>query len=175
MDQERALLRELSAKKEAMEQELEALAECLTAGNGPGLHGNLVDRQGFPRADIDIPTVRGQRQRVACLMNDHKQIMKQIEEGLGRLHQLIRSSSGGSAAAAAGPAPPTLSHGSFELAAASPPPPPAPTIAVAAEAGTAGPTNGVLVPPGAEQAPSSDIPPLLAFARVHEVRFGWGV
>eukprot|EP00983_Pelagomonas_calceolata_P107953 1159402-Pelagomonas_calceolata.AAC.4 len=45
MEQERALLRELSARKEAMEHELEALAECLTAGNGPGLHGNLVDRQ----------------------------------------------------------------------------------------------------------------------------------
>eukprot|EP00200_Dunaliella_tertiolecta_P005724 CAMPEP_0202356354 /NCGR_PEP_ID=MMETSP1126-20121109/10855_1 /ASSEMBLY_ACC=CAM_ASM_000457 /TAXON_ID=3047 /ORGANISM="Dunaliella tertiolecta, Strain CCMP1320" /LENGTH=235 /DNA_ID=CAMNT_0048949099 /DNA_START=47 /DNA_END=755 /DNA_ORIENTATION=+ len=173
MEQERALLRELSARKEAMEHELEALAECLTAGNGPGLHGNLVDRQGFPRADIDIPTVRGQRQRVACLMNDHKQIMKQIDEGLGRLHQHLRSSSG--AATAAGPAPPTLSHGSFELVAEgrrpSPPPPAAaaPTIAAAMGVGAAGPTNGVLIPPGAEQTLSSDVPPLLAFARVHEV------
>eukprot|EP00983_Pelagomonas_calceolata_P107952 1159402-Pelagomonas_calceolata.AAC.3 len=35
--------------------------------------------------------------------------------------------------------------------------------------GAAGPTNGVLIPPGAEQTLSSDVPPLLAFARVHEV------
>ena len=39
------------------------------------------------RNDIDLVRVRQIRQRVICLQNDHKALMKQIEEGLIQVHQ----------------------------------------------------------------------------------------
>lgn len=47
--------------------------------NGPGLQGNLVDPDGFPRADIDVVRVRQQRHRLAVLKNDHSNIMSQLQ------------------------------------------------------------------------------------------------
>ena len=35
----------------------------------PGLKGNLVDREGFPRADVDIHNVRILRNRLAYSRN----------------------------------------------------------------------------------------------------------
>ncbi len=43
------------------------------------MRGQLVDSEGFPRGDIDVYSVRSARQRVLCLRNDHKHIMKLIE------------------------------------------------------------------------------------------------
>ena len=48
-------LKELAKKKTEMEQEIGELTECLTAPGMPGLTGNLIDSEGFPRSDIDIP------------------------------------------------------------------------------------------------------------------------
>jgi 26S proteasome regulatory subunit N4 len=53
---------------------------------GAGLTGSLVDSQGYPRADLDLYQVRQQRQRVNCLRNDHKALMKEIETLLHKLH-----------------------------------------------------------------------------------------
>lgn len=43
-ERERAHLKELAQIKDAIEGEVETLTESLTSGNGPGLHGNLVDQ-----------------------------------------------------------------------------------------------------------------------------------
>jgi 26S proteasome non-ATPase regulatory subunit 9 len=51
-----------------------------------GIKGSLVDKEGFPRADIDIYAVRNKRQRLNHLQTDHKQIMKQIEEALAQVN-----------------------------------------------------------------------------------------
>lgn len=51
----------------------------LQSNNGPGVSGSLVDQEGFPRADIDIPSIRAQRQRLAVLQTDHKTLMKEID------------------------------------------------------------------------------------------------
>ena len=59
-----------------MEEEISALTECLTAPGMPGLSGNLVDKEGFPRADIDIPQVRTMRGRIAYLQTDLSAAMK---------------------------------------------------------------------------------------------------
>ena len=72
----------LSQKKKEMEQEIAALEECLTAPGMPGLKGNLVDSEGFPRDDIDIPQITGMRGRMACLNTDLSTLMKQLEAGL---------------------------------------------------------------------------------------------
>lgn len=74
-------------EKENIEAEIEAIVEELNSPgpNGappPGLKGNLVDREGFPRADVDVYNIRLKRNRLACLQTDHKELMKKIEDGL---------------------------------------------------------------------------------------------
>lgn len=56
-----------------------------------GMEGPLVDKEGFPRADIDVHTVRHARQRIACLQTDHSLLMKEIEEELYKIHAEIRA------------------------------------------------------------------------------------
>ncbi len=72
----------LMAKKEALEREIVDLSEALGANNMGGVSGALVDREGFPRADIDVHTTRTMRHRLAVLNTDHKELMAQIEAGL---------------------------------------------------------------------------------------------
>lgn len=48
--------------------------------NGPGLQGNVVDSEGFPRADIDVVRVRQQRNRFAVLKTEHKALSAEIEK-----------------------------------------------------------------------------------------------
>jgi len=43
---------------------------------------DLVDKDGFPRSDIDIPTVREARKNIHRLRNDLKQVLAEIEKGL---------------------------------------------------------------------------------------------
>jgi len=73
-------------RRKAMESEMDAIIARLTRPGGPGLQGNLVDAEGFPRADIDIPAVRSERQRLSVLRNDHKEITDAIEKNLNILH-----------------------------------------------------------------------------------------
>lgn len=73
-------------KRKAMETEMDAIIARLTVSGGPGLQDNLVDAQGFPRADINIPAVRSDRQRLTALRNDHKEITDAIEKNLVILH-----------------------------------------------------------------------------------------
>ncbi|CAG8459188.1 5258_t:CDS:2 [Funneliformis mosseae] len=72
--------RQLIENKDAIENELKELEQVLK-GQGVGMIEPLVDNSGFPRDDIDLVTVR-----TAPLRNDHKDIMKQIEEALHAMH-----------------------------------------------------------------------------------------
>mmetsp|Transcript_15665 Transcript_15665/g.25989 ORF Transcript_15665/g.25989 Transcript_15665/m.25989 type:complete len:204 (+) Transcript_15665:129-740(+) len=85
-----ASVKDLVRRREEIEEEIETLTESLRSG--PGLSGNLIDKDGFPRSDLDIPSVRSSRNRLACLHTDHKQITKQIEQDLLKLHAQTRSS-----------------------------------------------------------------------------------
>ncbi|KAJ8578171.1 hypothetical protein ON010_g1031 [Phytophthora cinnamomi] len=67
------------AAKAAIEAEIEAVGAELTSGSNPGLHGPLVDAEGFPRADIDVYRVRQLRHTLAVRRTDHQQVMTQIE------------------------------------------------------------------------------------------------
>ncbi|GJD12822.1 26S proteasome non-ATPase regulatory subunit 9 [Galdieria sulphuraria] len=78
----RALLRQ----REAIEEEIKSISSMLTGPGGPGLHGNLVDSEGFPRNDLDIISVRSQRQRIAHLYTDHKSITDELEQ---LLHSIL--------------------------------------------------------------------------------------
>ncbi|KAF6278071.1 hypothetical protein mRhiFer1_009359 [Rhinolophus ferrumequinum] len=46
----------------------------------------LVDCEGYPRSDVDLYQVRTARHNIVCLQNDHKAVMKQVEDALHQLH-----------------------------------------------------------------------------------------
>ncbi|ETV72449.1 hypothetical protein, variant 1 [Aphanomyces astaci] len=72
---------ELDKERAAIDAEIQLIVEELTAGPNPiGLKGPLVDDEGFPRSDIDVYTVRHKRHRFACLQNDLKWKMQEIED-----------------------------------------------------------------------------------------------
>ncbi|KAG0474178.1 hypothetical protein HPP92_015427 [Vanilla planifolia] len=71
-----------------MESEMNAIIADLSAAGGPGISGSLVDAEGFPRSDIDIPAVRSKRARLAVLRNDHRSITAKIDETIQILHSL---------------------------------------------------------------------------------------
>jgi 26S proteasome non-ATPase regulatory subunit 9 len=48
----------------------------------------LVDREGYPRNDIDVYQVRHARHKIICLQNDFKALTKEIEQKLEILHQM---------------------------------------------------------------------------------------
>ena len=72
-----AALFALQDRARAMEAEILMIIETLDNMPGkPGGKGKLVDAEGFPRADVDIHTVRIHRNRVAYLQTDHQAAMK---------------------------------------------------------------------------------------------------
>lgn len=80
---------ELMDRKDAIETEMQACNTVLENG-GVGMNGRLVDDEGFPRPDIDVYAVRRARNRIICLRNDHKAVMKLIEEKLHQIHAETR-------------------------------------------------------------------------------------
>ncbi|XP_004242595.2 uncharacterized protein [Solanum lycopersicum] len=75
------------------EAEMDVVIQRLCQPGGPGLSGNLVDSEGFPRTDIDIPSVRADRRRLAELRNDHKIITEKIDQNIQVLHSARLASS----------------------------------------------------------------------------------
>lgn len=78
----------LVKKKDDLEAQIKACYDVLDDQKSVGLTGSLVDNDGYPRADIDVYQVRTARHNIACLQNDHKAIMQEIEEALHKLHAL---------------------------------------------------------------------------------------
>ncbi|XP_077985794.1 26S proteasome non-ATPase regulatory subunit 9-like [Glandiceps talaboti] len=85
-------VKQLIERKDAMEKEIKEFYEVLDSQKGVGMNGPLVDNDGYPRNDIDIYTVRTARNQIICLQNDHKDIMKDIEQGLHLLHSQEKTS-----------------------------------------------------------------------------------
>ena len=77
---------ELMSKKNEIEKEIRDLLQGLEEQEGVGMNGSLVDSERFPRNDIDLYAVRSSRQKVIRLRNDHKAVMKEIENKLHQLH-----------------------------------------------------------------------------------------
>jgi 26S proteasome non-ATPase regulatory subunit 9 len=83
----------LDVKRKALEMEADALHAELTLegpeGQPPmGVDTPLVDRDGYPRADIDVYRARTLRGRLKTIQTDHKAIMRDIEKGLAQLAAL---------------------------------------------------------------------------------------
>ncbi|KAK2941803.1 putative 26S proteasome regulatory subunit N4 [Blattamonas nauphoetae] len=85
-----ALLQELMQRRTSISSEIEGLRAYLETPTGKGYSGGLIDEEGYPIAGVDIVTIRQSRNRHACLQNDFSQCMKDIEENLGKLHELSR-------------------------------------------------------------------------------------
>ncbi|GAB1608017.1 26S proteasome non-ATPase regulatory subunit 9-like [Argonauta hians] len=83
-------MEELRRKKKEIEDQISEYGDILEQQGGVGMSEALVDREGYPRADIDLYAVRIARQKIICLQNDHKALMKEIEEELHRIHAKAR-------------------------------------------------------------------------------------
>ncbi|GIL80768.1 hypothetical protein Vretimale_9128 [Volvox reticuliferus] len=84
-------LRDLDLQRKALEEEIALLSGRLNAPGQPGIKGSLLDKQGFPRADIDVVQVRRDRNRIICLTNDQKALTDELAKLLGDLHEAVRS------------------------------------------------------------------------------------
>ncbi|XP_042297879.1 26S proteasome non-ATPase regulatory subunit 9 isoform X2 [Sceloporus undulatus] len=76
----------LMKKKEEIEAQIQAYYEVLEDQKGVGMNEPLVDVEGYPRADVDLYQVRTARHNIICLQNDHKALMREVEEALHQLH-----------------------------------------------------------------------------------------
>jgi len=80
-------LQQLIQQREELEHEIEGLNNYLNAPGNPGLRGGLVDKDGFPIADVQkILSIRESRNLLYRKQTDHVNIMKKIEEGLYTVH-----------------------------------------------------------------------------------------
>ncbi|KAI3372819.1 hypothetical protein L3Q82_023278 [Scortum barcoo] len=78
-------VKNLVKKKDDIEEQIKAYYDVLE-DQGVGVEDPLVDEEGYPRADVNLYQIRTARHNISCLQNDHKQIMKEIEEALHKLH-----------------------------------------------------------------------------------------
>ncbi|KAK3597056.1 hypothetical protein CHS0354_022059 [Potamilus streckersoni] len=85
-----AKMNQLMKRRDEIEAEIKELGDVLESQGGVGMKGPLVDAEGYPRADIDVYSVRHARHRIICLQNDHKALMKEIEEELYKIHAEAR-------------------------------------------------------------------------------------
>ncbi|XP_023372629.1 26S proteasome non-ATPase regulatory subunit 9 isoform X2 [Otolemur garnettii] len=79
-------VQELMRRKDEIEAQIQANYEVLDSQKGIGMNEPLVDSEGYPRSDVDLYQVRTARHNIICLQNDHKEVMKQVEEALHQLH-----------------------------------------------------------------------------------------
>ena len=78
--------RSLIARKDALEAELEAQGSILKANN-TDMRQPLVDREGFPRVDLDVWAVRHARVRIIELRNDLAALMDEIAKTLETVYR----------------------------------------------------------------------------------------
>jgi len=84
--------RALMSQKENIEAELDAQFSILKANN-IDMTTPLVDREGFPRADVDLYAIRHARRRINELRNDYKAVMNEIETALQAVYDPLTGSS----------------------------------------------------------------------------------
>ncbi|GHJ90308.1 hypothetical protein NliqN6_6710 [Naganishia liquefaciens] len=80
----RARALQLQTRKEDLEAEMDAYQSQIVANNST-MNSPLVDPEGFPRADIDVYTVRLARAAIVRLRNDHRAVV----EEMGRVLQVV--------------------------------------------------------------------------------------
>ena len=84
-DDPRSRLSALAIQKQQIESEL-AENHAILQSHNVQMDTPLVDNEGFPRADIDIITVRSARVRIIHLRNDLKSVLDNLAEVLAQVH-----------------------------------------------------------------------------------------
>ncbi|KAJ1919389.1 putative 26S proteasome regulatory subunit [Mycoemilia scoparia] len=79
-------VKQLIDQKENMEAEILKLQGDIK-NHGVGLTEKLIDDDGFPRADIDIPAITALRGEHSKKKNDYAKLMDNINEALIQMHQ----------------------------------------------------------------------------------------
>ncbi|XP_015781061.1 26S proteasome non-ATPase regulatory subunit 9 [Tetranychus urticae] len=86
-------LLDLQKKRADLEQEILVYQDILKSLN-IGMNEPLVDKEGFPRNDVDIYQVRTARNKIVCLSNDCKALTEQMEKKLHEFHAMSRPGNG---------------------------------------------------------------------------------
>lgn len=88
----RKQLFDLQEKRKKIEDEL-VMHKVVLENNKVGMTDSLVDKDDFPRDDIDVYAVRHARAAINRLEFDAKEIFNQMQSHLEELHALSKSSS----------------------------------------------------------------------------------
>jgi len=91
----------LYKQREELEAEMASISQRLNGPNMPGVKGALVDNEGFPigGGDLDLYSVRADRQRYNSLKNDHLKLTNMIEREVQALLSSSSNNRGGVEAA----------------------------------------------------------------------------
>ncbi|VDM34756.1 unnamed protein product [Hydatigera taeniaeformis] len=81
------LFQELEKKRQSIVNEINTYTAVLEGNRNVGMHGPLLDSEGFPRSDIDVVAVRTALSSFLFvgLNTDHNEVMKQLETVSARL------------------------------------------------------------------------------------------
>lgn len=77
-DELKKQLRAVEGRRADIEAELRSCFDRLP--EDPGLNGPLIDREGFPRADVDIPLVREVRQKIIRKLGNRQDVHNTFHE-----------------------------------------------------------------------------------------------
>lgn len=80
----------LVQKKADIEDQLNEFNEILIREKNIGMTGELIDKEGYPRSDIDIYKVRLARQQINRLRNDYNALLIEIEKELVNIHSKFK-------------------------------------------------------------------------------------
>lgn len=83
----------LMDERKSLESDLATFLDVLKS-QGVDEREALVDAEGYPRGDVDVHQIRIARNKIVCLRNDLKEVMKKIEDGLHDLHGQSRDGLG---------------------------------------------------------------------------------
>lgn len=85
----RDLVLALMDKRKTIDQKIIEHGNILFA-NSINMQEPLVDKDGFPRSDIDVAAVRTARHQIICLQNDLKALENEIRDRIHELHAEAR-------------------------------------------------------------------------------------
>lgn len=92
VEQLKKTLFDLQAQRKKIEDEL-LMHKVVLENNRVGMTDSLVDKDDFPRNDIDVFSVRRARSEIIRLENDAKDLVNQMQSHLEELHSLTKPSS----------------------------------------------------------------------------------
>lgn len=79
MENKRQELLALDKQKKKLEDRIGELTDYLNGPGMPGIDESLIDKDGFPKAGLDLVAIRAARHELICIQNDHKNLMEEIE------------------------------------------------------------------------------------------------